>query len=117
MAVAPGDRDAEVAALFANREFHDAISAAAGNERMRVLIRQLHDLSIRFTYLLRHARELDEEWRGSHKAIIAAFKNCDRAAARAETLEHIQRGQTLLMAALMELPEVRKLNIGAPAYR
>jgi DNA-binding GntR family transcriptional regulator len=112
MPVAPGDRDGEVAALFANREFHDAICAATGNERMRVMIRQLHDLSIRFQYLLRHAREHDEEWRGSHKAIIAAFERGDRAAVRDETLEHIRRGQQLMMDALMELPEVRTINIG-----
>jgi len=117
MPVAPGDRDGEVAALFANREFHDAICAATGNERMRVMIRQLHDLSIRFQYLLRHAPKLDEEWRGSHKSIIAGFAANDRNAVREETLEHIRRGQILMMEALMELPEIRQLNIGAESER
>lgn len=112
--VDPDDRDGIVAVLFANRDFHDAICAASGNERMRVLVGQLQDLSIRFHYLLRHSREHGEEWRGSHKAIIAAFEKRDRDAVREESLEHVRRAQLLMMGALMELPEVRQLNIGGP---
>lgn len=112
VAVDPDDRDGMVAVLFANLEFHDAICVASNNERMRTLIRQLQELSIRFQYLLRHSNDHAEEWRGSHKAIIAAFAERDRSAVRAESLEHVRRAQLLTMGALIELPEVRQINIG-----
>jgi DNA-binding GntR family transcriptional regulator len=111
--VAPGDREAEVAALFANRAFHLAIAEASGNTQLTGWIGQLHDLSIRIQYLLKHEERLEEEWRHSHEAIIEALERGDGAAARRHVDAHLEQGERLVMRALLDLPEIQQLSIAA----
>ena len=110
--VPEGDRDAEMESVLANKEFHVAIAAASGNERLRVWISQLQDFSIRFQYLLRHAAPLGGDWEHSHEPIIDAMRRRDPAAARERMRSHLATGRELLMNAILSLPTLRDVNIG-----
>lgn len=103
-------RAAEMESLLANREFHVAIAAATGNERLCVWIAQLQDFSIRFHYLLRH--ELAGEWEHSHEPLIEALKSRDPDRAREEMRRHLSRGRELIMQAILQLPNLQGINIG-----
>jgi len=104
-------RAAEMESLLANREFHVAIAAATGNERLCTWIAQLQDFSIRFHYLLRHA--LGAEWEHSHEPLIEALKSRDPERAREEMRRHLTRGHELIMQAILQLPSLQGINIGS----
>lgn len=108
--VPEGDRAAEMASVLANKEFHVAIAAASGNERLAAWVAQLQDFSIRFQYLLRHS--LHHDWEHSHEPIIDAMRRRDPAAAQEQMRAHLLTGREHLMKAILGLPTLRDVNIG-----
>lgn len=108
--VPEGDRAAEMASVLANKEFHVAIAAASGNERLAAWVAQLQDYSIRFQYLLRHS--LHHDWEHSHEPIIDAMRRRDPAAACEQMRAHLLTGREHLMKAILGLPTLRDVNIG-----
>lgn len=107
------DRRAELRSLEGNHAFHIAIAAATGNARLLQWVQQLHDLSFRFQYLLRHSEVDGEHWGSSHESLIKAFENRDAAQARACMAEHVAEGQELTMRMLMDRPEVQSAQMFA----
>ncbi len=109
--VRAGDRRGEVRNLLGNREFHVAIAAASGNARLHAWIQQLHDLSFRCQYLLRHTDTPGDPWSSSHTAIIEALESGDPARARAAMSEHITEGQEMAMRTVMDRPEIQGATV------
>ena len=96
-----------------NRDFHIAIAAASGNSRLLALIQQLHDLSFRFQYLLRHTEIPGDPWSSSHAEIIAAFEAGDPARVRKVMLEHIEESKDMAMKVLLNRPEIQGATVVA----
>ena len=109
--VDPSDLRSEARSLQGNRDFHVAIAAASGNARLLGLIQQLHDLSYRCQYLLRHTETLGDRWSSSHADIIAALVSGDPARARAAMVKHIADGQEMAMRVLLNRPEIQGATV------
>lgn len=105
------DPRSEARSLQGNRDFHVAIAEATGNARLLALTQQLHDLSFRCQYLLRHTETLGERWESSHVEIIAAFESGDPARARAAMVKHIADGQEAVMRVLLDRPEIQGATV------
>jgi DNA-binding GntR family transcriptional regulator len=112
-AVRTNDPRSEARSLMGNRDFHIAIAAASGNSRLLALIQQLHDLSFRFQYLLRHTEIPGDPWSSSHAEIIAAFEAGDPARVRKVMLEHIEESKDMAMKVLLNRPEIQGATVVA----
>ena len=100
--------DAEL--VDANDEFHELIQKAAGNEKLRQMISDLHRAFPRnATGALRRSSRLLRETVDQHEQILAAIAEGDGSAARAAMVTHVQSSGDLV-AALFE----RALASGAP---
>ena len=111
--VVPGDVRSETRSLEGNRDFHVAIAEASGNARLLALTQQLHDLSFRCQYLLRHTVTPGDPWSSSHTEIIAAFESGDSARVRAAMDRHIADGLEMAMRALLNRPEIQGATVVA----
>lgn len=109
--VDPEDPRSEARSLEGNRDFHVAIAEATGNARLLALTQQLHDLSFRCQYLLRHTETLGKRWESSHAEIIAAFEAGDPARARSAMVKHIAEGREAAMRVLLDRPEIQGATV------
>lgn len=107
------DPRSEARSLMGNRDFHIAIAAASGNARLLALIQQLHDLSFRFQYMLRHSEIPGDPWSSSHAEIIAAFEAGDPARVRRVMFEHIEESREMAMRVLLNRPEIQGATVVA----
>jgi len=109
--VAPGasrGEQAELAFLKANRDFHLAIAAATGNQRLYAMMAQLLDDMAR----LLHLGLFSPDWRGGsmraahesqasqHEDLIRALAEGDAAAAANAARVHIEESRALVMKVL-----------------
>lgn len=88
-AEAAAERD--VAALMAlDREFHSAISVAAGNQVLGEFLKNLHDRAQRVWFVSLRATEHHRRVVDEHAAIVAALSSRDPEAAEAAARAHIR---------------------------
>lgn len=74
--------------VSANRDFHEAIARASGNERLHQLVmRQVTELE-RFFYLGARLRDVNTETTSDHHEIVRVLRTRDPAAARAIMIRH-----------------------------
>ncbi len=113
-----GDRESGVDAIFAHREFHIAIATACGNSQLAKWISELLDKVVRFQYLdLRHSEARGISWQDCHQDIITAFENGDPQQAVEAMQADVNGGRELVLQAITNLPEFRKLNLGGADSR
>ena len=109
--VAPGaskSEEAELAFLQSNRDFHLAIAAASGNQRMAAIMEQLLDDMARLLHLGLFARDwrdgsmlaVHESQATQHEDLIRALAERDADAAHQAALHHIEDSRDLVMKAL-----------------
>jgi DNA-binding GntR family transcriptional regulator len=111
-ATLPSDRQTKLDAMFAHREFHLAIAAACTNKQLAQWICHLNDKVLRFQYLdLRSSEARGFGWRNNHADIVAAFDKGDPKKAAEAMREDVSGGRELVLQAIMDLPEFRKLNL------
>jgi DNA-binding GntR family transcriptional regulator len=81
----------------ADENFHDIVHAAACNERLRAVIRNLHVRVPRtLAWVALHADlRLLEESAAQHRAILDAIEQRDRNAAQALMIQHVRRAGEL----------------------
>jgi DNA-binding GntR family transcriptional regulator len=94
----PVDGPHEDAWVRANDQFHEAVQAAAGNERLRRTIRDLHKTfprSLTWGALQADSRLMAENVE-QHHAVLAAIERRDADAARAAMRGHVLRAGELI---------------------
>lgn len=112
-AIQKSDRKSQVKALFVHREFHLTIAQASGNQQLEKWIRELSDHVLRFQYLdIRNSEISGQGWQDQHKDIIAAIEQGNARKAAEAMKEDIMGGHELVIQAILNLPEFRKLNLG-----
>jgi GntR family transcriptional regulator, rspAB operon transcriptional repressor len=83
-----------------DRAFHRLISDAAHNPVIADILTMLHERSLRFWFIAfgneLQLRRIDEE----HRAILAAIKGRDRAAAEAAVRAHLESSRNHIMRAI-----------------
>lgn len=94
----PGDYAAQIAA---DERFHALLVAAGGN---RVLEQVFHDLDAALALTRQFSRDLNQtpETRAQHRAIVAAIRAGDPAAARAAAEAHVQAFQATVARRIQE---------------
>ena len=107
------DRKSQVKALFVHQEFHLTIAQASGNQQLEKWIRELSDHVLRFQYLdIRNSEISGQGWQDQHQDIITAIEQGNARKAAEAMKEDIAGGHELVMQAILNLPEFRKLNLG-----
>jgi DNA-binding GntR family transcriptional regulator len=86
--------------VLANREFHDAIALASGNQRLHSNVVQVLDEMQRFFHLGARLRDVAKETNNSHMQIVHALRQHDGALARQKVIEEIKMTQEGLVIAL-----------------
>lgn len=94
------DSDAKRNFLLANAAFHIGIARACGNERLALMLAQLHEQSLRLLYLSVSVAQRSQSWKNGHDTIINKLLNGDQAGAAKETLEGVERSRGAVMDAL-----------------
>jgi DNA-binding GntR family transcriptional regulator len=84
--------------MHANDEFHQAVHDAAGNERLRRTIAELHRSMPRnlTSIVLSESKRLLRENVHEHRAVLGAIERGDSAAARKLMVEHVQHAGRLV---------------------
>lgn len=81
-----------------NEEFHDAITAASGNDRLIELVRRNREYYFNYRIAVLYSdAEASAAVRG-HERIIQALRRRDAAAAEQLARDHIQEGLTVLLS-------------------
>ena len=99
--------------LEANRDLHVAIAEYAGNRKMALWIRHLHNLSFRIFCLLEQSGCTIAGGHESHQTIIDALAAGDSSQAAELTRSHIQRTREQVLSAVVDLPELQHVHISA----
>lgn len=94
------DSDAKRDFLLANAAFHIGIARACGNERLALMLAQLHEQSLRVLYLSVSDAQRSESWKSGHDSIINKLLHGDQEGAAKETLEGVERSRVAVMDAL-----------------
>ncbi len=102
-AIASGRREQVV---VANTHFHDVIYAAAGNEMLERLGRDLRDFVRRFTTLPFASPDRVDHVLAEHRAIVAALEAHDPEAAEAASRSHLAAAREYVVR--MQLQEFEK---------
>ncbi|SMF12272.1 GntR family transcriptional regulator [Xaviernesmea oryzae] len=97
--------------IQANRDFHVAIAKASGNERLyNILGRQIDELE-RFFYLGARLRDVSDETRDDHKAIVEVLRSRDPVAARKIMIQHNDVTRRGLFLALSQSRNLSSINL------
>ncbi|BCP56084.1 GntR family transcriptional regulator [Kaistia sp. 32K] len=86
--------------IQANRDFHVAIAIASGNERLHHLLALQMDGLERFFYLGARLRNVSNETKNDHHAIVETLRRRDAAAARQIVIRHNEITRQGLFQAL-----------------
>ena len=84
----------------ANRQFHEAIALASGNQRLHTTVVQVLDELQRFFHLGAQLRDVGGETSDSHRQIVQALRLRDAERARRQVMHEIQSTQAGLIVAL-----------------
>ena len=84
----------------ANRQFHEAIAQASGNQRLHNTVIQVLDELQRFFHLGAQLRDVGLETTESHRKIVQALRKRDATLARRNVVEEIETTQRGLILAL-----------------
>ena len=84
----------------ANRQFHEAIAIASGNQRLHATVVQVLDELQRFFHLGAQLRDVGGETSDSHRQIVQALRQRDAEGARRQVIREVQATQTGLIMAL-----------------
>ena len=84
--------------MHANDEFHQAVHAAAGNQRLRRTIAELHRSMPRnlTSLVLSESKRLLRENVDEHRAVLGSIERGDSAAARRLMVEHVHHAGRLV---------------------
>lgn len=97
----PGRRDTYRAYVAANHDFHVLIARASRNRRLTQLLAQIHDDSMRMTYLTMAFQDFREDWGQNHRRILDALAAGDGAAAEKASIVEIEAGHDAVVRALL----------------
>jgi DNA-binding GntR family transcriptional regulator len=86
----------------ANRDFHMAIAQASGSERLCALLQRSLDELERFFFLGARLRDINEETRDDHRAIVQVLRAGDPEAARAIMVRHNEATRRGLFRSLAQ---------------
>ena len=84
----------------ANRQFHEAIAHASGNQRLHTTVVQVLDEMQRFFHLGAQLRDVGVETSDFHRMIVQALRKRDARLARQHVIEEIEATQHGLILAL-----------------
>ena len=100
-ALETADPDDYAAQIAADERFHALLVAASGN---RVLEQVFHDLDAALALTRQFSRDLNQtpETRAQHRAIVAAIRAGDAAAARAAAEAHVQAFKATVARRIQE---------------
>lgn len=73
-----------------DRDFHNALSQAAGNQILSDIMRTLHDSSLRFWFISLRDQQHHNEVKSEHREVLEAIKKGDPEAAGAAIRAHIE---------------------------
>src|ERR1700733_5058359 len=108
---APGDDDAIIHILLANRDFNLAIAEATGNALLARSIRHLQNLSLRILFLGSAQYEAADSWHAASAAIRDAIVARNGPLARKLYAADLAEGERWVMRVIMALPELDSINL------
>jgi DNA-binding GntR family transcriptional regulator len=73
-----------------DKEFHNALSHAAGNQILSDIMRTLHDSSLRFWFISLRDQQHHNDVKSEHREVLEAIKKGDPEAAGAAIRTHIE---------------------------
>ncbi|MDG4889739.1 GntR family transcriptional regulator [Mesorhizobium sp. WSM4887] len=97
--------------LRSNREFHGAIAAATGSERLQRLLLQHIDALERFFYLGARYRDIGAETSSEHEQIVDLLKKRDPVKVREAIVDHITRTRDNLYTILTKTSATTRIRI------
>jgi DNA-binding GntR family transcriptional regulator len=109
----PGDVKSITRFLEANKEFHVAITHAAGNIRLAHAIEQLLDEMSRLLHLGLGLRNRSQEMQHEHRALVRALTRGDGATAERICREQIEAARSMVLSAILSSSSVLNLPITA----
>jgi DNA-binding GntR family transcriptional regulator len=108
---APGDDDAVIHVLLANRDFNLAIAEASGNAMLAKTIRHLQNLSLRILFLATTRQDAPDFWRTGPEKIRDAIVTRNGALARQLYAADLAAGERLALQVIMSLPALEGVNL------
>jgi DNA-binding GntR family transcriptional regulator len=112
----PSDGTSERLYVQANRRFHLLIAQASQNRRLVALIQQIHDESMRLSFLTMSFRDDTQDWRLCHSKIIDALAKGDGEAAENYSRAEIATGREAALRALLRNPAISSTNLMPAQY-
>jgi DNA-binding FadR family transcriptional regulator len=79
--------------MLLDRQFHHALACATRNNVLAEILRNLHERSLRFWFILLHSPDRLHGILEQHRAIVRAIESRKPAAASAAMREHILASQ------------------------
>ncbi|SRR5581483_2201096 len=107
----PGEDNAIIHILLANRDFNLAIAEATGNELLAKTIRHLQNLSLRILFLGTTQDEAANFWKGGPGKIRDAIVARNGPLARELYTADLAAGERWAIRAIMALPELQRINL------
>jgi DNA-binding GntR family transcriptional regulator len=95
-----GDHDSALTFLAANRDFHVAVAALSGNQRLERQIARLLDEATRMLVLGLARRDRSGEMAHEHRALIAALSSGDAAEAADQMRAQVAASRAMVVSAL-----------------
>jgi DNA-binding GntR family transcriptional regulator len=95
-----GDHDSALAFLAANRDFHVAVAALSGNQRLERQIARLLDEATRMLVLGLARRDRSGEMAHEHRALISALAAGDAAEAAEQMRAQVAASRAMVLSAL-----------------
>jgi DNA-binding GntR family transcriptional regulator len=108
---APGDDDAVIHILLANRDFNLAIAEATGNGLLAKTIRHLQNLSLRILFLATSRREAANFWGTGPGNIRDAIVARNGPLARELYTADLAEGERMALRVIMALPALETVNL------
>jgi DNA-binding GntR family transcriptional regulator len=87
--------------LEANEAFHVAIAQATGNQRLAIMIAQLHEQMTRLLHLGLGLRNRSQEMQHEHRTLVKALARGDGEAAERISREEIEAARNMVLSAIM----------------
>jgi DNA-binding GntR family transcriptional regulator len=107
----PGRRHTYRAYVAANRDFHMLIARASRNRRLTQLLGQVHDDSMRMTYLTMAFQDFREDWGQNHRRILEALAAGDGFAAERASIAEIDAGHDAVVRVLLSNRALAGVNL------
>jgi DNA-binding GntR family transcriptional regulator len=108
---APGDDDAVIHILLANRDFNLAIAEATGNSLLARTIRHLQNLSLRILFLATSRHDAANFWGAGPGKIRDAIVARNGPLARELYTADLAEGERLALRVIMALPALERVNL------